>query len=178
MSTPPPRSTSLCLTVLVIDCQTQATYKERTTLGGFLTFILAILVSILVWTELSEYLYGEADYAFSVDGGVSRDLQLNFDSTIATPCHCASPFHLSQLERFRLNTRELGTHLDLTVDVRDAVGDRMHISDEFKKDGVGFPPFSSISGQKNVGLRNSRTMKLRPRLRLDNRNAYKIYMVR
>lgn len=24
----------------------------------------------------------------------------------------------------------------LTVDVRDAVGDRMHVSDEFKKDGV------------------------------------------
>lgn len=26
--------------------------------------------------------------------------------------------------------------LDLTVDVRDAVGDRLHISDEFNKDGV------------------------------------------
>lgn len=26
--------------------------------------------------------------------------------------------------------------LDLTVDVRDAVGDRLHISEEFKKDGV------------------------------------------
>lgn len=29
---------------------------------------------------------------------------------------------------------ELG--VDLTVDVRDAVGDRLHISDEFQKDGV------------------------------------------
>lgn len=27
---------------------------------------------------------------------------------------------------------------DLTVDVRDAVGDRMHVSDEFKKDGTSF----------------------------------------
>jgi hypothetical protein len=50
----------------------------------------------------------------------------------------------------------------------------MHISDEFKKDGVG-PLLSNI---KNVGLRNSGPMKLRPRLRLDNRKEYKIYMVR
>lgn len=26
---------------------------------------------------------------------------------------------------------------DLSIDVRDAVGDRMHISDEFTKEGVG-----------------------------------------
>lgn len=26
--------------------------------------------------------------------------------------------------------------VDLTVDVRDAVGDRLHVSDEFTKDGV------------------------------------------
>jgi hypothetical protein len=30
-------------------------------------------------------------------------------------------------------------HTDLTVDVRDAVGDRLHVSDEFKKDGVRSP---------------------------------------
>lgn len=30
----------------------------------------------------------------------------------------------------------LSLSLDLTVDVRDAVGDRLHISEEFKKDGV------------------------------------------
>lgn len=41
-------------------------------------------------------------------------MQLNFDATVATPCHY------------------------LTVDVRDAVGDRLHISDEFAKDGTTF----------------------------------------
>lgn len=53
-----------------------------------------------------------------MDRGVAHNLQLNFDATVATPCHY------------------------LTVDVRDAVGDRLHISDEFKKDGVSLrrPP--------------------------------------
>lgn len=55
---------------------------------------------------------GEPDFSFSVDRGVAHNLQLNFDATVATPCHF------------------------LTVDVRDAVGDRLHISDEFRKDGV------------------------------------------
>lgn len=43
---------------------------------------------LLVWTELKEYLYGEAGYEFSVDRGVGHSLQLNFDATVATPCHC------------------------------------------------------------------------------------------
>lgn len=37
--------------------------------------------------------------------------------------------------------------LDLTVDVRDAVGDRLHISDEFKKDGV-----CCLSASLSIGL--------------------------
>ncbi|ORY54753.1 endoplasmic reticulum vesicle transporter-domain-containing protein [Leucosporidium creatinivorum] len=94
--------------------KTNATYKEKTARGGFLTLIIAAIIAVLVWTEAREYLYGEAGYEFSVDRGVAHDLQLNFDATVATPCHY------------------------LTVDVRDAVGDRLHISDEFKKDGTTF----------------------------------------
>ena len=102
--------------------------------------MLAVIIGLLVWTEAKEYLWlvrppqsslprsrladgqsrrnrrGEPDFAFSVDRGVAHNLQLNFDATVATPCHY------------------------LTVDVRDAVGDRLHISDEFKKDGVSTNP--------------------------------------
>ncbi|KAM0756368.1 DUF1692-domain-containing protein [Meredithblackwellia eburnea MCA 4105] len=94
--------------------KTQPTYKERTTRGGVLTVVLALLLGLLIWTELREYLYGEPDYEFYVEKHIGKQLQLNFDATIATPCHY------------------------LTVDVRDAVGDRLHISDEFKKDGTSF----------------------------------------
>lgn len=50
--------------------------------------MIALIIAALVWTEAREYLYGEAGYEFSVDRGVAHDLQLNFDATVATPCHC------------------------------------------------------------------------------------------
>lgn len=37
---------------------------------------------------------------------------------------------------------------DLTVDVRDAVGDRLHISDEFKKDGVRLERVRSVGAEE------------------------------
>jgi hypothetical protein len=73
---------------------------------------MSLVICFLVWQELKEYLFGEPTYSFSVDHGVSHNLQINVDMTVAMPCHY------------------------ITVDVRDAVGDRLHISDEFIKDGV------------------------------------------
>ncbi|SCV73511.1 BQ2448_7437 [Microbotryum intermedium] len=94
--------------------KTNATYKEQTARGGVLTVLLALFIAALVWTELREYIYGEPGYQFSVVRGIGHELQVNFDATVATPCHY------------------------LTVDIRDAVGDRLHVSDEFKKDGTTF----------------------------------------
>ncbi|GAA5865383.1 hypothetical protein JCM8547_005077 [Rhodosporidiobolus lusitaniae] len=108
LTKPPP------LTAFDAFKKTNATYKERTTRGGLFTLLIAAVIALLVWTEAREYLYGEPDYSFSVDRGIGHDLQINFDGTVAMPCQY------------------------LTVDVRDAVGDRLHISDEFKKDGTTF----------------------------------------
>ncbi|GEM12755.1 endoplasmic reticulum-Golgi intermediate compartment protein 3 [Rhodotorula toruloides] len=93
---------------------TNPTYREKTTRGGVFTVLVGLVVAVLVWHETREFLWGEAGYEFSVDRGIAHELQLNFDATVATPCHY------------------------LTVDVRDAVGDRLHVSDEFKKDGTTF----------------------------------------
>ncbi|BGP26716.1 hypothetical protein JCM10295v2_005673 [Rhodotorula toruloides] len=94
--------------------KTNPTYREKTTRGGVFTVLVGLVVAVLVWHETREFLWGEAGYEFSVDRGIAHELQLNFDATVATPCHY------------------------LTVDVRDAVGDRLHVSDEFKKDGTTF----------------------------------------
>lgn len=94
--------------------KTLPSYKSRSDRGGVLTILLGIVIAILVWFEASEYLYGEPTYSFAVDRGIGHQLQINVDMTIAMPCHF------------------------LTVDVRDAVGDRLHVSDEFKKDGTTF----------------------------------------
>ncbi|SGZ31393.1 BQ5605_C044g12165 [Microbotryum silenes-dioicae] len=108
LATPPP------LNAFDAFKKTNATYKEQTARGGVLTVLLALFIAALVWTELREYIYGEPDYQFSVARGIGHELQVNFDATVATPCHY------------------------LTVDIRDAVGDRLHVSDEFKKDGTAF----------------------------------------
>ncbi|KAL7004925.1 hypothetical protein EMMF5_005538 [Cystobasidiomycetes sp. EMM_F5] len=94
--------------------KTLPTYKTRSSRGGFVTVALGLLIAGLVWYELKEYLYGEPTYAFAVDKGIGHDLQINVDMTVNMPCHF------------------------LSVDVRDAVGDRLHISEEFKKDGTSF----------------------------------------
>ncbi|SCZ94952.1 BZ3500_MvSof-1268-A1-R1_Chr11-3g03503 [Microbotryum saponariae] len=108
LATPPP------LNAFDAFKKTNATYKEQTARGGVLTVLLALFIAALVWTELREYIYGEPGYQFSVARGIGHELQVNFDATVATPCHY------------------------LTVDIRDAVGDRLHVSDEFKKDGTTF----------------------------------------
>ncbi|GAA6064745.1 hypothetical protein JCM10212_001597 [Sporobolomyces blumeae] len=108
LSKPPP------LTAFDAFKKTNATYKEKTTRGGIFTVVIAVILALLVWSEARDYLYGEQDFSFSVARGIAHEFQLNFDATVATPCHY------------------------LTVDVRDAVGDRLHISDEFKKDGTTF----------------------------------------
>jgi len=91
-----------------------STYKSKSSRGGVITVLVAATVLILVWHELREYLFGDPTYSFHVDHGVGHALQINVDLTVAMPCHY------------------------LSVDVRDAVGDRLHISDEFTKDGTTF----------------------------------------
>lgn len=51
--------------------------------------LVGCIVALLVWSETKAYLWGEASYEFRVDKGVAHELQLNFDATVATPCHCA-----------------------------------------------------------------------------------------
>nr|ASF90192.1 hypothetical protein SPAR05704 [Bartheletia paradoxa] len=94
--------------------KTQSTYRTRSTTGGLTTLFVILALFLLTLNDLNEYLYGEATYEFGVDTEVGKQLQINVDITVAMPCHF------------------------LTVDVRDAVGDRLHISDEFRKDPTTF----------------------------------------
>nr|XP_018262810.1 endoplasmic reticulum-Golgi intermediate compartment protein 2 [Kwoniella dejecticola CBS 10117]OBR84968.1 endoplasmic reticulum-Golgi intermediate compartment protein 2 [Kwoniella dejecticola CBS 10117] len=92
----------------------QSTYTVRSRRGGVLTSIVGLIIFLLVLNDLGEYLYGAPDYAFHVDHELQKDLQLNVDLTVNMPCHY------------------------LTIDLRDAVGDRLHLSNSFVKDGTHF----------------------------------------
>ncbi|CAD6569960.1 MAG: hypothetical protein CYPHOPRED_003673 [Cyphobasidiales sp. Tagirdzhanova-0007] len=116
--------------------KTLPSYKSRSSRGGLATLALCAIIAGLVWVELKEYLYGEPLYSFAVDRGIGHALQINFDMTVAMPCHF------------------------LTVDVRDAVGDRLHISEEFAKDGTSFEIGQAhhIENLRNLGDQSASRM--------------------
>ncbi|KAK1924342.1 putative ER to Golgi transport-related protein [Papiliotrema laurentii] len=101
----------------------ESTYTSQSRRGGVLTTIVGLLIFVLVLNDLGEYMYGNPDFAFSVDQELEKDLQLNVDLTVAMPCHY------------------------LSIDLRDAVGDRLHLSDDFVKDGTTFEIGRSKSDQ-------------------------------
>ncbi|OXG36375.1 endoplasmic reticulum-Golgi intermediate compartment protein 2 [Cryptococcus neoformans Bt120] len=92
----------------------ESTYTIKSRRGGVLTAVVGLIIFLLVLNDLGEYLYGAPDYAFQVDSDIQKDLQLNVDLTVAMPCRY------------------------LTIDLRDAVGDRLHLSNSFAKDGTHF----------------------------------------
>lgn len=79
------------------------TYRTRSSKGGFATVVLAALIGLLVWHELQLFLYGDAEFSFSVNKGVGHHLQVNVDLTVAMPCHCGS-IHWAHLETECLQT--------------------------------------------------------------------------
>ncbi|GMK55210.1 hypothetical protein CspeluHIS016_0202660 [Cutaneotrichosporon spelunceum] len=92
----------------------QSTYTAHSRRGGVLTMVVSLLIFLLVLNDLGEYLYGEPDYSFYIDSDMGDDLQLNVDLTVAMPCQY------------------------LSIDLRDAVGDRLHLSQAFAKEGTIF----------------------------------------
>jgi hypothetical protein len=110
----------------------QPTYTTSSRRGGILTAVLGATMFLLVLNDLGEYFYGQPSYEFHVDQEIDRkDLQLNVDITVAMPCHCE---FLSDLRK-SASWKSL-CPIDLSIDLRDVVGDRLHLSDEFAKDGV------------------------------------------
>ncbi|KAL1698615.1 endoplasmic reticulum vesicle transporter-domain-containing protein [Schizophyllum commune] len=91
------------------------TYKARSESRGFLTLFVAFLCFILVFNDISEYIWGWPDYEFSVDRHSSSFMNINVDMVVNMPC------------RF------------ISVDLRDAVGDRLFLSNHgLRRDGTKF----------------------------------------
>ncbi|UZJ51044.1 hypothetical protein CBS101457_000364 [Exobasidium rhododendri] len=95
--------------------KTQPMYLQRSSRGGLVTLLVGLTLLALAWGEAREYLFGKYGYSFDVDHHIGQQMQINVDVTVAMKCHY------------------------LTIDIRDAVGDRLHVSDsEFTKDGTTF----------------------------------------
>ncbi|KAF9557098.1 DUF1692-domain-containing protein [Agrocybe pediades] len=91
-----------------------STYKARSESRGFMTLFVAFMAFMLVLNDVGEYIWGWPDYEFSVDNNKSSYLNINVDMTVAMPCGF------------------------LSVDLRDAMGDRLFLSGGLRRDGVLF----------------------------------------
>jgi hypothetical protein len=65
-----------------------ATYKAKSTGGGFWTLIAIIASVLLVMNDLHEYIWGWPDYEFDVDTQVAKTMVLNVDMVVNMRCHC------------------------------------------------------------------------------------------
>jgi hypothetical protein len=91
-----------------------STYKARSESRGFMTLFVAFMAFMLLLNDIGEFIWGWPDYEFSVDTSRSNFLNINVDMTVAMPC------------KF------------LSVDLRDAMGDRLYLSGGFRRDGTLF----------------------------------------
>ncbi|KAF9650210.1 DUF1692-domain-containing protein [Thelephora ganbajun] len=91
-----------------------STYKARSDSRGFLTLFVSLLAFLLILNDIGEYIWGWPDYEFSIDAENSSTMDVNVDMVVDMPCGY------------------------LSVDLRDAVGDRLYLSNGFKRDGTLF----------------------------------------
>ncbi|KAF7311831.1 hypothetical protein MIND_00193700 [Mycena indigotica] len=92
-------------------------YKQRSDSRGFLTIFVAFVTFVLMLNDVGEFLFGWPDHEFSVDPETSSFMNVNVDLVVAMPCSFIS------------------------VDLRDAVGDRLFLSNArsgIRRDGVKF----------------------------------------
>ncbi|KAH9991717.1 endoplasmic reticulum vesicle transporter-domain-containing protein [Russula vinacea] len=91
-----------------------STYRTRSSERGFLTLFIGFIAFLLVANDIGEFLWGWPDFEFGVDHIPASYLDVNVDLIVNMPC------------KF------------LSVDLRDAVGDRLYLSKGFHRDGTLF----------------------------------------
>ncbi|RDB26128.1 ER-derived vesicles protein 41 [Hypsizygus marmoreus] len=91
-----------------------STYKARSESRGFMTLFVALLAFVLMLNDIGEFIWGWPDQEFSIDNNKSPYMGINIDIVVAMPCQY------------------------LSVDLRDAVGDRLFLSGGFRRDGTVF----------------------------------------
>ncbi|EJT48284.1 pyruvate dehydrogenase (acetyl-transferring) [Trichosporon asahii var. asahii CBS 2479] len=84
-----------------------------------------VLTALVGLNDLGEYLYGSTSLSVKVDPTIESNLQLNVDVTVAMPY--------------------------LSIDLRDGVGDRIHLDKEFAKEGTVFETGKAVTKKVHEG---------------------------
>ncbi|KAI4183309.1 MAG: hypothetical protein L6R41_005466 [Letrouitia leprolyta] len=102
--------------------KTKPTYTRRTSTGGYTTLALIFVSIFLSITEFLRWYRGHETQLFSVEKGVSHQMQINLD--IVVPMHCH----------------------DLHINVQDASGDRILAGEMLTKDPTSWAHWVDASG--------------------------------
>ncbi|KAL4884202.1 endoplasmic reticulum vesicle transporter-domain-containing protein, partial [Aspergillus karnatakaensis] len=90
--------------------KTKPSYTTPSRRGGQWTVLILTICTVLSLTEFATWLHGTETHHFTVEKGVSHDLQLNLDAVIRMPCDT------------------------LHINIQDAAGDRVLASQMLKKE--------------------------------------------
>jgi hypothetical protein len=112
-----------------------STYRARSSERGFLTLFIAFIAFLLVANDIGEFLWGWPDFEFGVDHVPASFLDVNVDLIVNMPCKCAKIIPSVSSGKGTDCTASV-----LSVDLRDAVGDRLYLSKGFHRDGVSALP--------------------------------------
>ncbi|KAJ6087578.1 hypothetical protein N7467_006492 [Penicillium canescens] len=94
--------------------KTKSSYTTPTRSGGVWTVLILIICTIFSISELKTWWRGTEHYQFSVEKGVSHELQLNLDIVVDMPCD------------------------ELRVNIQDAAGDRILAGELLKRDNTNW----------------------------------------
>ena len=109
-----------------------STCKTCTESRGFMTIFVVLLAFLLVLNDIGEYIWGWPDSESSVDDNKLSFLDINVDLVVNMPCKCKSCSHWWYRVYLYVDTSTV-----VSVDLRDAMGDRLYLSGGLRRDGVG-----------------------------------------
>jgi len=112
--------------ILTSVAKTKQTYLVQGRNSSAWTVTLILTCIWLAWTETSRWFTGTTTQTFSVEKGVSHDMQINLDVIIAMRC------------------------ADLHVNMQDAAGDRTLAGDLLRKDSTSWAQWTGKNAERGV----------------------------
>ncbi|KAF8336035.1 DUF1692-domain-containing protein [Amanita rubescens] len=109
-----------------------STYKARSESRGFMTIFVVLVAFLLVLNDIGEYIWGWPDYEFSVDREHPPLLLVNLDMTVNMPCKY------------------------LSIDLRDALGDRVYLTGTVRRDGTVFDASKATEFKEHAAMLSAR----------------------
>ncbi|EGD84318.1 hypothetical protein H112_08013 [Trichophyton rubrum D6] len=107
--------------------KTKPSYTSTSRGGGLWTIFVAIICTILSCSELITWYRGHENHHFSVERGVSQEMQLNIDTVVAMPCD------------------------DVRINIQDAAGDHILAGDLLTQEPTSWTAWNREMNQRRSG---------------------------